>query len=67
MNITKSTLISDILINLPHSADVFHKYHMECSSCTNSLNESLETACLLHCVDADIVIKELQLDITETN
>lgn len=60
MKIIKDTLISDILKAFPKSMEIFEKYNMGCFSCMGVQNETLEKGCLMHGLDVNAVIKELE-------
>lgn len=60
MIITKDTIIADVLKSVPGSVDIFEKYNMGCFSCMGVQKESLEKGCLMHGIDVDGLIKELQ-------
>ena len=51
--ITKDTIISDILAIAPQSAPLFQSIGMHCLGCAMSSGETLEQACAVHGVDAD--------------
>lgn len=60
MKITKDSLISEILKTIPKSIDIFDKYNMGCFSCMGVQKETLEKGCLMHGLDVNEVIKELE-------
>ncbi len=60
MEITKDTLIADIVRENPKTLDVFEKYNMGCTSCMGLQSESLEKGCLMHGLKVDDIIKELK-------
>ena len=57
--ITKDTLIGDILDLDPDSVEFFFAMGMYCLGCPASRGETLEQACLVHGVDADEVVQQL--------
>ena len=59
--ITKDTIISDILSLAPDSAPLFRSIGMNCLGCAMASGETLEQACAAHGVDVD----ELLLKLTE--
>jgi hybrid cluster-associated redox disulfide protein len=59
MDIDKNTLISNIIKAYPSAISVLDKYNMSCASCLGLQNESLEKGCLMHGLDVNEVIKEL--------
>lgn len=61
MNITKDTLISDILKAFPKSKEVFERNKMGCFSCMGVQNETLEKGCLMHGLEVNVLIEELEV------
>ena len=59
MEITKDTLIGDILTLDPTTAPYFFEMGMHCLGCPASRGESLEMACMVHGVDADELVEKL--------
>jgi len=57
--ITKEMLIGDILRQKPESANTLMKFGMGCIGCPASQMESLEQATLIHGLDLNIVLTEL--------
>lgn len=57
--ITKDTLIGDILRMDPESFQLFLDMGMYCLGCPASYGETLEQACMVHAVDADEMVDEL--------
>ena len=60
MEITKDTLIADIVRIYPASLEVFEKHNMGCTSCMGLQSESLEKGCLMHGLNVDDIIKEFK-------
>lgn len=60
MDITKTTLIADILRKHPGSAKVFDKYKMGCASCMGMQNETVEKASLMHGIDMEALVEDLK-------
>ena len=65
--ITKETLIGEIVINHPETVETLLSVGMHCLGCPASQAESLEDACAVHGIDADVVAAELNRVIAETN
>ncbi|MDR2883824.1 MAG: DUF1858 domain-containing protein [Deferribacteraceae bacterium] len=61
MNIDKNTLIADIIRAYPATVAVFDRFNMGCTSCLGLQSESLEKGCLMHGLDLDEVIKDLNI------
>lgn len=51
--ITKTTLISEILENAPQAMPAFQSIGMHCMGCALASGETLEQACAAHGVDPD--------------
>ena len=59
MEITKDTIIGDILDAAPETAPLFMEIGMHCLGCPASRGETLAEACEVHGVDADEFLKKL--------
>ena len=59
MEITKDTIIGDILDIAPESAPPFLEIGMHCLGCPSARGESIEMACEVHGVDADELVEKL--------
>ena len=59
MQITKDTLIGDILTMDPTTAPYFLEMGMHCLGCPSARGESLEQACMVHGVDADELVDKI--------
>ena len=57
--ITKDTRISDAIRMCPESALVFERLGMGCYSCMAASAETIEEGALMHDVDVDEILKEL--------
>ena len=53
IEITKDTIIGDILDIAPQTAPIFFSIGMHCRGCPASRGETVEEACAVHGVDAD--------------
>ena len=53
INITKDTIIGDILDVAPQTAPIFLSIGMHCLGCPSSRGETVEEACMVHGVDCD--------------
>lgn len=58
--ITKDTMISEILEYAPETMPAFQNIGMHCLGCALSSAETLEQACYAHGVDPDAFIDELR-------
>ncbi len=59
MEITKETLIGDILDYDLDSAKFFFEIGMHCLGCPHSRGESIEEACAVHGTDADELVGKI--------
>ncbi len=57
--ITKDTIIGDILDIDETTAPLFLSIGMHCLGCPASRGETIEQACMVHGVDADELVKKL--------
>ena len=51
--ITKETIISDIMMNAPETMPLFRSIGMHCMGCAMANGETVEEACMVHGVNAD--------------
>ncbi len=61
--ITKDTVIGDILDIAPQTAPIFLSIGMHCLGCPSSRGETVEQACQVHGVDVDDLLAKLNADI----
>lgn len=59
IEITKDTIIGDILDVAPQTAPIFLSIGMHCLGCPSSRGETVEEACMVHGVDVDEFLKHL--------
>ena len=59
VEITKDTIIGDILDVAPQTAPIFFGIGMHCLGCPSARGESLAQACEVHGVDCDELIGKL--------
>ena len=59
LQISKDTVIADILNIAPNSAPLFQSIGMHCLGCAMSSGETLGEACMAHGVDADEFLTKL--------
>lgn len=55
--ITKDTIIGDILDIAPQTAPVFMSIGMHCLGCPSSRGETVEQACMVHGVDVNELLE----------
>ena len=63
--VTKSTVISDIMMNAPDSAPLFQEIGMHCMGCAMATGENVEEACMAHGVDVDAFLARLNAFIAQ--
>ena len=59
MEITKDSIIGDILDNHPETAEFFFEIGMHCLGCPHSRGETVEQACAVHGTDPDALIDKI--------
>ena len=57
--ITKDTIIGDILDIAPETAPIFLSIGMHCLGCPSSRGETVEEACMVHGVDPDDLLAKV--------
>jgi len=57
--ITKDTIIADIMNVAPESAPLFRSIGMNCLGCAMASGETLGEACMVHGVDPDAFMEKL--------
>ena len=65
VEIQKDTIIGDILDIAPETAPIFMAIGMHCLGCPASRGETVEEACIVHGVDPDELLAELNKKIAE--
>ena len=63
IEITKDTIIGDILDIAPDTAPFFLDMGMHCLGCPSARGETIEQACEVHGVDADELVEKLNAHI----
>lgn len=53
IEITRETVIGDILDVAPQTAPIFFSIGMHCLGCPSSRGETVEEACMVHGIDVD--------------
>ncbi len=61
--ITKDTIIGDILDICPETAPLFLEMGMHCLGCPASRGETIEEACAVHGTDADELVEKINATI----
>ena len=57
MEITKNSIIGDVLDQHPEIAQIFLSIGMHCLGCPASRGETIEEACMAHGADADALVE----------
>ncbi len=59
MKIEKTTKIGELLEIAPEKAEILLNAGMHCLGCPASQEETIEEACMVHGIDVEEIIKEL--------
>ena len=59
MEITKNSIIGDVLDAYPETAEYFFEIGMHCLGCPSARGENIEQACYVHGTDADELVAKL--------
>jgi len=59
MKIKKEMPIKEVIKDYPRSARVFRKYNMGCIECSGAEMESVEKGAIMHGLDANELLEEL--------
>lgn len=59
MEITKNSIIGDVLDKYPQTAEIFFGIGMHCLGCPASRGETIAQACDVHGADCDELVKAL--------
>ena len=63
--ITKDTIIGDILDIAPETAPIFLTIGMHCLGCPSSRGETVEQACMVHGVQVDELLERINASMAE--
>ncbi|MBR5157416.1 MAG: DUF1858 domain-containing protein [Clostridia bacterium] len=63
--VTKDTIILDVLKMNPDTAQFFFEIGMHCLGCPSASGESIAQACAVHGVDADTLINKINAFLAE--
>ena len=61
--VTKDTIIGDVLDICPETAPLFLEMGMHCLGCPASRGETIEEACAVHGTDADELVEKINMAI----
>ena len=67
IQITKETVIGDILDIAPQTAPIFFSIGMHCLGCPSSRGETVEEACMVHGLSGEQMDKLLEIVNDEAN
>ncbi|MBQ5320710.1 MAG: DUF1858 domain-containing protein [Oscillospiraceae bacterium] len=65
MEITKQSVVGDVLDFDPTTAEYFLEMGMHCLGCPSARGESIEDACAVHGVDADELVEKIKAHIAK--
>lgn len=57
--ITRDTMIRDVLVSHPDAADVFERHGLACASCLASGMDTVSAVANMHDVSVDVLLAEL--------
>ncbi len=63
INITKDTIIGDILDVAPQTAPIFLSIGMHCLGCPSSRGETVEQACMVHGVEVEELLAKINASV----
>ena len=64
MQITKDMLIEEVVQRFPETVEVFHQYGVGCVGCSAAQYDNVEQGAVLHGVDVEQLVKELNACLT---
>lgn len=67
MEVTKASIIGDVLDAAPDTAEFFLQIGMHCLGCPSARGESIEDACAVHGTDADALVDKINAFLAEQN
>ena len=67
LEITKDTIIAEIMESAPETQPLFLEIGMHCLGCAYATGESVEEACNAHGVDADAFLEKLNAFVASLN
>jgi hybrid cluster-associated redox disulfide protein len=60
VQITRDTIIADVLREHPECIEVFDKHDMPCRTCAGAMTGTIAEGAMMHDVDADLIVEELR-------
>ena len=64
--IENNTIIGDVLDSAPQTAPLFHAIGMHCLGCPSARGEPVEEACMVHGIDCDAFLTQVNRFIEAT-
>ena len=65
--VSKDTIIAEVMMNAPQTAPLFQAIGMHCLGCAMATGESIEEACMVHGVDPDAFLENLNQFIAQSS
>ncbi len=66
VKIEKNTIIGNVLDIAPQTAPLFHAIGMHCLGCPSARGETVEEACMVHGIDCDAFLTQVNRFIEAT-
>ncbi|MGQ9454679.1 MAG: DUF1858 domain-containing protein [Armatimonadota bacterium] len=60
MEITRDTIIADLLREHPECIEVFDRYGLPCRTCAGAVSGTVAEGAIMHNLDPDVIVRELQ-------
>jgi len=60
MEITKDTIIADVLREYPECIEVFDRHNMPCRTCAGATSGTIAEGAMMHDVDVELILEELR-------
>ena len=60
IEITRDTIIADVLREHPECIEVFDRHEMPCRTCAGATTGTIAEGAMMHDVDADLILEELR-------
>ncbi|MCX8052282.1 MAG: DUF1858 domain-containing protein [Armatimonadetes bacterium] len=60
VEITKDTIIADVLREHPECIEVFERHGMPCRMCAGATTGTIAEGAMMHDVDVDLILEELR-------
>lgn len=60
MEITRDTIIADLLREHPECIEVFDRYGLPCRTCAGATSGTVAEGAIMHNLDPDVIVRELR-------